>query len=167
MSDLPAAMQTRGRQPDDVFQPDELLYRRVPPIHWEDWDEDIELDAIELPDMSVVRSKYAHPEWVRFEGTTYKFSNWGVVGFRVDSIPPELQHLGVYRYTFDVRHDPKKQNFPHSEVRAYEDGNHVTLSESLDAHLHLRWREQLSRRLRKLLGPNQNVDVRQEPPPID
>ena len=119
MPELPPAMRTQGRAADQEFSPDEYLYRRVPLIHWEEWDDFIELDAIELPDMSVMRSKYAHPEWARFEGDDYEYHDWGVIGFRVGDIPTPLQHLGVFLCTFRAEHVPLKRNFPHSEVRAY------------------------------------------------
>ena len=41
-----------GRPEDQEFRPTEYLYRCVPLIQWDDGDEPIELDAIELPDMS-------------------------------------------------------------------------------------------------------------------
>ena len=68
MSKRPKAM---GRADDETeyphFAADEVLYRRVPLVLWPSTDDDIELDAIELPDMSVARSRFGHPEWVRFD----------------------------------------------------------------------------------------------------
>lgn len=166
MIELPPGMRTEGRQPDQQFHSDEHLYRRVPLVLWEDADDPIELDAIELPDMSVVRSKYGHPEWARFEGDEYKYEDWGVIGFRVGDIPPELMHLGVFHYTFGPVHDPLKKNYPHSEVRAYENGQHVDVAANLDYALHLRWREHLARRLVKLIAPEGEVDIRPNAPAV-
>lgn len=165
MPELPRAMRTEDRAADQAFNTNEYLYRRVPLEHWEERDDFIELDAIELPDMSVVRSKYAHPEWARFEGDKYKYSDWGVIGFLVGDIPTPLQHLGVFLCTFRAEHVPLKKNYPHSEVRAFEDGRHIDdFAGELDHHLHMRWRELLSRRLRKFLAPREVVEVRQEAP---
>jgi hypothetical protein len=164
MVELPSAMRTESRLLDQQFDPGEYLYRRVPLEHWEDPDADIELDAIELPDMSVIRSKYAHPEWARFEGDEYRYHDWGVVGFRVRDVPEELQHLGVFTWTFRPEHAPLKKNYPHSEVRAFENGVHVDASKKLDNHLHLRWREQLARRLTKFLAPYKKVEVHPDAP---
>jgi hypothetical protein len=153
------------RTPDPGFNPDEDLYRRVPLTHWDDKSDPLETDAIELPDMSVVRSKYAHPEWTRFdEHGNYAFEEWGIIAFRVGDVPPVLLHLGRFRWTFDVLHTPLKRVYPHSEVYAYEDGVHVSAKEKLDPNLHLRWRELLLRSIRKILGPYESIEVRQDPP---
>jgi hypothetical protein len=157
-------MVTSGRQADQRFEPEEFLYRRVPPEQWEAWDDDIELDAIELPDMSVVRGKYAHPEWARFQGDEYKYADWGVIGFRVQNIPSPLQHLGVFICTFRAVHAPLRRNFPHSEVQAFEDEMHIDAPSKLDFNLHLRWREHLLRSIKKLIGPGAVVEIRQEAP---
>ena len=56
MAELPEGMLQRGRVEDNVFEASEYLYRRIPHDLWEaDY---INLDAIELPDMSVNRQKY-------------------------------------------------------------------------------------------------------------
>jgi hypothetical protein len=164
MPDLPPAMRSEGREADQEFDPDEYLYRRVPLDHWAEWDDYIELDAIELPDMSVMRSKYAHPEWARFEGADYKYDDWGVIGFRVEDIPTPLQHLGVFLCTFGAFHVPLRRNYPHSEVRAYEDAKHIDVSSKLDHDLHMRWRERLARHVKKFIGPKEDVEVRQNAP---
>ena len=69
MPDLPDGMMQLDKPVDDVFKPDEPLYRRVP---HESWDEDrVNIDAIDLPDMSVNRGKYSEPQWVRLIGGEY------------------------------------------------------------------------------------------------
>jgi hypothetical protein len=166
MTELPAAMCRGGRPKDKEFKSAEYLYRRVPPELWESKDDDIELDAIQLPDMSVIRSKYAHPEWARFDGGTYKYPDWGVVGFQVQDIPPRLPHLGVFLWTFAPRHVPLDDNYPHAEVWAFEGERHINAKAKIDPDLHLRWREQLARKLRKFIGPSEDIEVRQEPPAV-
>src|SRR5947208_17183332 len=111
MAELPEGMFQRGRLEDPIFEPEECLYRRVP---HELWDDDyVNLDAIELPDMSVNREKYGPPQWVRLLND--EFHDWGVIGFQVREIPAELQHLGVQIYRFKPKHVPQKRHFPHSE----------------------------------------------------
>jgi hypothetical protein len=162
MAELPAAMLKNGRQADQEFQLDEYLYRRVPLELWDDGDDPIEVAAVELPDMSVIRGKYGHPEWTRLQSEEY--SEWGVIGFQVEGIPPRLQHLGVFVWTFNTCHVPLGNNYPHSEVRAYENGVHINAKNRLDPDLHLRWREMLLRKIRKFIRPHQRVEIRQAPP---
>lgn len=161
MPAIPEAMKQRGRAVDPHFLPDEQLFRRVPPYLWEDPGEDFDLESIELPDMSVLRSKYSHPEWSRFDRLNY--TDWGVIGFSVQHIPTTLTHLGVFVWTFSAHHAPEKNNYPHSEVRAFENGAHVNvkLTERIDPGLHLRWREHLLRNIRKLILPQQDVEFRE------
>src|SRR4051794_25169322 len=113
MPEVPDEMKTKGRTPVPFDDLEEYLYRRVAP---ELWDESgIEVDAIELPDMSVNRSRFGPPRWARLADERCK--DWAVVGFMVQDIPPEMLHLGVVRYTFSPEHVPLKNNYPHSEVR--------------------------------------------------
>jgi hypothetical protein len=170
MADLPVAMLKNGRQADQGFRPDEYLYRRVPLELWDDGDDPIEIDAIELPDMSVIRGKYGHPEWARLQRDDYW--EWGVVGFEVRGIPPKLWHLGVFCWTFAPRHVPLHNNYPHSEVWAHESSpnsnveRHIDAKRDIDPDLHLRWREMLLRNIRKFIRPHQPVAIRQAPPEI-
>jgi hypothetical protein len=77
MVELPEGMLQLDKPVDDVFKPDEFLFRRVP---HDCWDEDrVAVDAIELPDMSVNRGKYSLPQWVRL--LSDEFHDWGVIGF--------------------------------------------------------------------------------------
>lgn len=52
----------------------------------------IDVDAIELPDMSVGRSRLAHPEWLRLARGCH---DWGIVGFEVEGIPKERWINGI------------------------------------------------------------------------
>jgi hypothetical protein len=162
MAELPDGMMQAAKEIDDVFKPDEYLYRRVPHQYWDD--DRVNLDAIELPDMSVNRGKYSQPQWVRLASD--EFRDWGVIGFQVKDIPFEMRHLGVHLFRFRPKHVPLKRNYPHSEVRAYharpglpeleERINSDFLKreqmQKLDTlfpeELQLRWREQLRRKCR-------------------
>ena len=150
MAELPEAMRQHGRPADPRFDPDERLFRRFRP-------EDVEggtvaVDALELPDMSVNREKYGPANWLLLDEA---FETWGVASFMVGDIPPEMTHLGVIHYTFGVEHQPLRNNYPHSEVRAYRDGEHVDLRHKadLDPELHLRWRQRLLWKIRIAIQP--------------
>ena len=82
MADLPPGMVQGNRHPVPHFDKAEYLYRRVPHGLWDDdaIGLPIDVDAIEMPDMSVSRSKFAHPEWLRLASGC---DDWGVVGFQV------------------------------------------------------------------------------------
>lgn len=152
MGEIPEAMMANGRQPDDHFDPDEDLYRRFSP-EWLDGTT-VDVAAIELPDMSVNRSKYGLPEWTLLaEGC----ENWGVAAFKVSDFRQELLHLGEFEYAFEAMHRPHRRNYPHSEIWAYKDGEHIDLnhSDQLDPEPHLRWREQLAWRIRVVIQPTQ------------
>lgn len=152
-TDLPEGMHRRNRPDDQVFGGREDLYRRFPPIFWDGSDPDIE--TIPLPDMSVMRSKYAErPEWALLElREEDDFEGWGVLTFRVEDIPPELMHLGVEAYGFKVVHVPLRRNYPHSEVRAFRGSARIRSKQEIPPEVHLRFRTQLSWKLRVLIRP--------------
>jgi hypothetical protein len=100
MPEIPPAMYTAGRHPVPHFERGEYLYRRVPHELW-DPDADpgelpIDVDAVEMPDMSVGRSRFAHPEWLRLAAGC---EDWGVVGFQVQDIPQPSVGLTVLATT--------------------------------------------------------------------
>lgn len=138
MANVPNEMRRNGRPVDPVFNDDENLFRRFAPDCFEG--ERLEIDAIELPDMSVNREKYGPPEWLLID-----YAEWGVLSFAVVDIPRQLLHLGVTQYTFAPEHCPTRNNYPHSEVRAYCNDRHVSAKTAflLDPEAHQRWRQLL------------------------
>jgi hypothetical protein len=111
MADVPEAMLTKERKLDPHFADDKDLFRRFAPDHLDG--ARIAVDAIELPDMSMNRSKYGPAHWLLLDEG---FENWGVFAVPAGDIPKELLHLGKFVYTFEPRHVPLKYNYPHSEV---------------------------------------------------
>jgi hypothetical protein len=172
MSDLPSEMLKNGRPEDQEFESGEFLYRRVPEDLWDD--DEIDLDSIELPDMSVNREKYGPAWWVRYMESKdsksgareFVLTDWGVIGFRVEDVPPEQAFHGQFLYKFKVAHAPNKYNYAHSEVRAFEtimgnpksDEIHIKgndLINRIDPIWHLRWREKLARKCERILSPGE------------
>ena len=149
MPEIPEEMKKNGRPRIEDFDPDEYLYRRVIPTQWDE--AGIDIDAIELPDMSVNRSSLGPPQWTRLEED--RCNDWAVVGFKVRDIPTDMLHLGVYLYTFNVRHIPLENNYPHSEVWCFNNGSHVNAKRELDRALHQRWREKLLWKIKTFLRP--------------
>lgn len=162
MPSLPKGMFTESRQIDQVFDEAELLYRRVPLVLWDDWNdwnEDIGIESVQLPDISVNREKYSHPVWARFEGDEYKYADWGVVSLRVQDVPTEQLENGVTKFTFKVEHAPLKKNYPHTEVRAFENSRHISLNATIDPIMHLRWREKVARKIRRVIAPHSSHEI--------
>ena len=137
-----------GRPEVQVFAEDERLFRRFHPDHL-DGDE-IAIDAVELPDVSVNRERFGPPEWLLLD---VGHEDWGVLAFLVRDIPPHRQvwHRGVVPYTLEPRHVPLRHNYPHSEVRVYREGIRIIRGDRqtpgnlhlLDPDFHLRWREHI------------------------
>lgn len=69
-------------------------------------------------------------------------------------VPTELLDKAVTRYTFEPKHRPLKYNYPHSEVWAYRDGEHIDANKAflLDPDLHQRWRQMLAWKCRVVIA---------------
>lgn len=154
-------MKTNGRDPDPVFHPEERLFRRVPIRIWADPNEELPIEAMELPDISVGRSKYGHAEWVRLGGDDGML-DWGVIGVKTQDVPDSLMHAGIFQYEFVPTHDPTRLNYPHSEIRAFEDGKHVRAN--IPEELDLRFRHRLLLKTRVIIKPFQEVAIRENAP---
>jgi hypothetical protein len=158
-------MRANQRHEDPHFHPDEYLFRRVPIALWDDPADRLEVDAVELPDISVGRSKYGHAEWVRFDVVNGRFyEDWGVVGVQVRHVPPKLWRDGFPKFVFRVRHDPDDRDYPHSEIRAFDNDKHVNMVDNLPEDIHLQWRERLLRVIQTIIKPYQRVKVREVGP---
>lgn len=117
---------------DPVFADDEHLYRRFPPASFTNGELDV--DAVRLPDISVMREKYTLSlDWVLIDTRGERdFSDWGIAKFTVGRIPPLQWYRGVQVFSFAPRHVPYPDtNYPHSEVWAFEGDD----PENDDAHL--------------------------------
>jgi hypothetical protein len=114
MSEVSSRLLQQGRAPDPEFQPSERLFRRIPPSALED-DHPPEA-SITFPDFSVNREKYSHPEDVLIG-----YPEFGILTFQVRDVPARVS-IDVRVFTFCVEHDPKEDNYAHSEVRTYCDG---------------------------------------------
>lgn len=131
---------TNGRPPDQEFAPKEQLYRRFMPEYTE-----LEVDVIELPDISCIRQKYGKPEDA-LRSSTNKFDEWGVMQFEVKDIPRSL-NSATKIYDFKPVHVPYETLYPHTEVQAFEGTIHIdkNLIVQMDGDVQLRFREKLLR----------------------
>jgi hypothetical protein len=146
-------MLTNGRAPDQIFDPKEMLYRRAHPRNLVEGV--IELDAVNLPDMSVVRDKYCEndPAWALDDPDHNRtYPTWGVIAFPVEGIP--RMQSGAFK--FRAVHDPLAQNYPHTEVRAFTwDDLHIRDLEKMDPSIHLDFRTRLLENARIAMPPLQ------------
>ncbi len=167
MADLPDYMLQRECQPDPIFASEEFLYRRVPKDTWGDsdmWeDEDIDLDCIEFPDMSVTRQKYDPPDAARWERGRHV--DWGVIGFRVGDIPGSIPFQGAFIYKMRPVHKPERRNYPHSEVQVFESRRDDPQTEThvgeetmpgVTPGARQEWRELLRRKCEIIIRPREN-----------
>ena len=159
-------MHANKRPPNQNFHHDEYLFRRVPTWIWDDPAEELGLEAVELPDISVGRSKFGHAEWVRFDVIhNCHHEDWAVVGVMVERVPPAIWREGYPRLVFKTCHVPIERDYPHSEIQAFDDvGQHVNMIDLLPEEIHLEWREKLLREIETIIKPFQKVLVREDPP---
>ena len=150
MASLPDGMATGKRSPDPDFDNEERLFRAFAANDLEG--NKVAIDAIELPDMSVNRGKYGEPWWLLHLDI---WAGCGVAAFDVRDARWSFSHLGVTTYRFDVVHTPTQNNYPHSEVYAFEEDRHIELPEQMDPAVHLRWRNRLRQRLNVLIRPGE------------
>jgi len=153
------------REIDNTFHPEEYLFRRVPTKIWDTPDPMPEADAIELPDISVGRSRYGHPEWTRLDPENDRyFKSWGIIGVKVGLIPPSYQPEGGPAFAYTPSHQPLEQDYPHTEIQAFQGELQLSTKESVPEELHLEWRGLLLSQMEALLQPRERRDIRQQPP---
>lgn len=127
----PSRMFTAGRKLDEDFSLDEILYFRCK----KDWinknNKSIIPAKFPIPNQSVNRKKYSKQKDVLIPNNEEKTKDWifwGVARIFVKDIPDGAETEGsvgankVY-YNFRVAHDPEDDNFGHSEIRVYKNGD--------------------------------------------
>lgn len=141
MPDFPPELATRQRQPDQVFDGNELLFRRFKP----EFGDDPDVDTIELPDISVCRSKYSRAEHVLCSSDG-RFDGWGVLHFRVKDVPRTISYAGYQVCSSRVVHVPQNKNYAHSEVQVFDmSGNQLSRDRisALDKDANLLFRQKI------------------------
>ncbi len=107
--------------PDQVFLPDELLFRRIRPgaeTVSTDTGKHPAFNEICFPRFSLNRGKYSSPEDV----LKPDHPGWGIFQFAVGDIPDKLYcESSKFTYTFPLFHDPIQDNFAHSEIHSFSD----------------------------------------------
>lgn len=115
MSETPDRLQRRGRPADPDFTSEERLFRRVPRSDFIDEDGFVTPAGVPLPDLSTNREKYSEPGDVLIGHEEAV----AVAAAKVGDIPNEIDE-----YEFRPVHHPETDNYAHTEVRAFLDGQH-------------------------------------------
>jgi len=136
---IPREMFRNGRPIDPVFLPDEELYIRFDRIDGEN----VDPACIKAPVQSVNRSKYSKAEWV-LVARYPQFIDWGYGSFKVCDIPESITSEFGITHFFKVEHAPLDDNYSHSEVRAYKNGELVRRKNDV---IRLKYRVILSQRI--------------------
>ena len=146
----PRRMFRRGRPADPLFTPGECLYFRCL-SDWVNPNGHVKPANVRFPDQSVNRQKYSKagdvlipddepksPEWIF----------WGVARLTVGEIPGDILTSGGVMYAFSVEHDPREDNYGHSELRVYKNGARERNSKKINEGVKKKYRTDLALRTR-------------------
>lgn len=152
----PNHLYQKDRKPTQDFADSEELYLRIPPDprYWDGDDPD--LSAVRFPNTSVNRQKYSCCEDVLYppEGSQQDFCDYGIGSVTVGDVPPppKITSGDGREFTFKTFHDPCPDNYAHSEIRAFCEGQPHSKEKpdkvKYDYRMHLRSRMKLRRRPR-------------------
>lgn len=106
------------RSPVDEFDLDELLYRRVNPVHHL-IEGVLSPLAFNFPNQSFNRGRYSLPEDVLHPDccSGMIFKDWRVATLSVSDIPNQLRSGDDKEFRFSMHHTPERLCYPHSEIR--------------------------------------------------
>ena len=140
--DVPGEMRREGRSIDHEFPDAEVLYRRFPKAHLSPGAK-IPIYAVELPDVSVNRSKYGGKmEYVLYDVVHGKYrSEFGVVSFKAGQIPhPGTISTGTC-ISIRLKHVPEELNYYHAEIQAHDrNRGHLKAFDDADERWIAAWR---------------------------
>ena len=137
-----------NRSKDQIFDPDESLYRRVPPECFpKTKGKKIRLTiySLELPDVSVVRSKHdGEPEYALYDDVNkVHYKNWGITSVKAVNIPNSIPFHGN-NYSTNLNHAPHKNNYHHSEIQVYDHTDqHLTRLKDFPIEFIAIWRQKM------------------------
>lgn len=109
----PDHIRRQGRPIIPDFDLKELLYLRFGADDFVDGQ--LVPSAIRVPKQSVNRGSLSQPEDVLFNEQG-KYDGLGAVEFKVEDIPQTVAGDQGPIYVFFMQHDPREDNYPHSEI---------------------------------------------------
>lgn len=151
----PRRMYRNERDVDLKFLDREKLFIRCK-RDWLDPNNRVKAANIHFPDQSVNREKYSESYDVLLPNADTKDPGliyWGVAVFTVCDIPPSDSTSGGTKFTFTVEHDPDSDNFGHSEMRVYKNGNREQSKNKISAEVKKAYRAKLAMKTGLVIEP--------------
>ena len=114
------------RREDQSFHPSENLYMRYKDCGYSHPPQpppstaQIIHEHLRMPDQSVNRGKHSCPDDVLFPC----YFSWGILAFPVCDVPNNLLSGTGISIEFKVTHVPFRDNYAHSEIRAFDGQSH-------------------------------------------
>lgn len=155
MFDVPGEMHRNGRPADHDFPDSEVLYRRFPREHLGRGTK-IPIYAVELPDVSVNRSKHGGKmEYVLYDVVHGKYrSQFGVVSFQAGKIPQPKTLPTASAIEIHLRHVPEDLNYYHAEIQAHDnERGHLKTFTDADENWIAAWRVEMRKILTLVKKP--------------
>lgn len=155
MFDVPGEMHWNGRPVDHEFPDTEILFRRFPKEHLGHGSK-IPIYAVELPDVSVNRSKHGgRMEYVLYDVVHGKYrSHFGVVSFPAGMIPQPKAAPNSRGIEILLRHVPEDLNYFHAEIQAHDsERGHLKAFDDMDENWIAAWRVGMRRILTLVKTP--------------
>ena len=151
----PARMYQNGRPVDPDFPATEKLYFRCM-LNGISQTGQIKPTYIHFPDQSVNRERFGRPRDVLLPDGSKRSKTWilwGVAMILVGDLPPEMRTNGGITYSFTAEHDPWEDNYGHSELRVYKDGQRESDKKKINPHVKKEYRAKLALRTRVIVQP--------------
>ena len=148
MFEVPKGMLKCDRPKDHIFCRHEELYRRLRPEDYfrgRSGKKRFSLYSMDLPDVSVVRSKHnGKPEYALYDDVNkVHYVRWGIVSFEVSDIPAQPQNAGV-AYNLKCVHKPHKKNYHHSEVQLWDlQDHHIVMTDHVPYEVQKKWQKEM------------------------
>ena len=153
-------MYRNGRPIDPDLLATEKLYLRCK-LDWIDQSGQIKKAYISFPDQSVNRQRFSRPKDVLLPDGSEKSKEWilwGVARILVSDLPPDEQTTGGagsrgMTYSFSAEHDPEEDNYSHTELRVYKNGQRERKSKKINSQVKTAYRTKLALRTRIVIRP--------------
>ena len=145
--EIPERLLQGDREVDNHFSPEESLYIRCFSDHVTENGRVLAL-GFRFPNFSCNRERYGELADVLYP----VYLDWGVATYQVRQVPSPLLS-GDQKRTFDIKveHDPLEHNYPHCEIRAFEERSKT---DSVPKAVKKRFRQEMSERASVLKTPD-------------
>jgi hypothetical protein len=125
-------------------------------LDWIENENQIKPANIHFPDQSVNRERFSRPKDVLLPDGSERSKSWilcGVASFRVADLPGDMQSPGGVSFRFTVEHDPNEDNYSHSELRVYKNGQRERDKRRINDTIKKAYRTKLALSTRVIVTP--------------